>query len=85
MISVHPIPAFNDNYIWALIDQEQGCCIVIDPGDATPVKSFLKEHKLHLLAVFVTHHHQDHTGGIAPLIAEHPCPVYAGEKVNITD
>ena len=30
------IPAFQDNYIW-LLDDRQGRCIIVDPGEAQPV------------------------------------------------
>ena len=35
ILSIFPIPAFQDNYIW-LIDTNEGY-IVVDPGDANPV------------------------------------------------
>ncbi len=78
MITVHPIPAFNDNYIWTIINREQGCCVVVDPGDATPVHAFLKSEKLSLVAIFVTHHHPDHTGGVSALQSAFDCPVFGG-------
>ena len=31
-----PLPAFDDNYIWAL-EADDGSTIVVDPGDAQPV------------------------------------------------
>ena len=40
MLNVHPIPAFTDNYIWAIVYGNS--CVVIDPGDSDPVFSFLK-------------------------------------------
>lgn len=64
-ISIHPIPAFNDNYIWCIHDDKHA--VVVDPGDATPVLSYLRENALKLAAVLITHHHHDHTGGIAKL------------------
>jgi hydroxyacylglutathione hydrolase len=60
-----PIPAFNDNYIWMLHD----CCraLVVDPGDAQPVLTALRQRGLTLEAILVTHHHGDHTGGVNKL------------------
>lgn len=59
------LPAFSDNYIWMLHDGQQA--IVVDPGDAAPVHSALDAQGLALRAILVTHHHADHTGGIAGL------------------
>jgi hydroxyacylglutathione hydrolase len=68
MLTITPIPAFNDNYIWAIHDQARGRnVVVVDPGDSVPVEAFLATHELALSAILITHHHADHTGGIAAL------------------
>lgn len=41
--------------------------VVVDPGDAQPVFKALQSLGLTLEAILVTHHHQDHTGGVAAL------------------
>jgi hydroxyacylglutathione hydrolase len=56
------LPAFTDNYIWMLHDGRQA--LVVDPGDAAPVKEALQALQLDLTAILVTHHHPDHTGGL---------------------
>ncbi|WP_261815750.1 hydroxyacylglutathione hydrolase [Vibrio gallicus] len=66
MLVVKSIPAFNDNYIW-LIHNNQGQCAVVDPGDHQPVIEYLQSHQLTLTQVLVTHHHPDHIGGVAAL------------------
>jgi hydroxyacylglutathione hydrolase len=68
--TVFPIPAFTDNYIWCVHNQEHA--VVVDPGDAQPVLEYLKTHDLTLAAVLITHHHRDHTGGISKLVSAHP-------------
>lgn len=60
-----PLPAFQDNYLWLLHDGQRA--LVVDPGDAGPVRAYLAEHGLQLDAILVTHHHQDHTGGVDAL------------------
>ena len=80
-LSIVPIPAFADNYIWALVSN--GHCVVVDPGDAAPVASFLADRELILDAILVTHHHADHVGGVDTLLTRWTVPVYgpAGEQV----
>ncbi len=63
MLTIKSIPAFNDNYIW-LVQNDDNRCAVIDPGDASPVIEDLKDHDLILEAILITHHHNDHIGGI---------------------
>ena len=75
------IPAFTDNYIWAICHEDQ--CVVVDPGDATPVARFLEEKQLTLAAILVTHHHPDHIGGIAALTKERDIPVYGPARETI--
>jgi len=67
-ITVTPIPAFNDNYLW-LIENETECWVV-DPGDGAAVKKALEVKQRALTGILVTHHHQDHVGGIALLRTE---------------
>ncbi len=68
MLSVTPIPAFSDNYIWLLRQDTTPDVCVVDPGDATPVIDLLEREGLTLSTVLITHHHQDHTGGLGELI-----------------
>jgi len=43
--------------------------LVVDPGDAQPVLEALQQLGLQLETILVTHHHPDHTGGVAALRA----------------
>lgn len=76
------LPALTDNYIWLLHDDE-GNALVVDPGDAQVVEQALAVHQLRLCAILLTHHHPDHTGGMAALRARHDVPVYgpADERI----
>ena len=62
-----PLPAFADNYIWLMQHQHQA--LVVDPGDARVVLEQLDSAPgLQLDTILVTHHHPDHTGGLAQLV-----------------
>lgn len=80
MLQVHPIPAFDDNYIWALQAPGSNLIAVVDPGDALPVEQWLTENSASLAAILVTHHHADHTGGIQTLLNRHDVPVYGSHN-----
>jgi hydroxyacylglutathione hydrolase len=60
-----PLPAFNDNYIWMLHDGQRA--LVVDPGDSQVVFEALARLGVQLVAILVTHHHHDHTDGVAEL------------------
>ncbi|MEX1166881.1 MAG: hydroxyacylglutathione hydrolase [Hydrogenophaga sp.] len=61
----HPIPAFSDNYIWAWHDGQRAA--VVDPGETGGVLAWLKAEGVALDTILITHHHPDHTGGVATL------------------
>jgi len=69
MLAIEPIRAFTDNYIWCLHNGREAW--VVDPGEAAPVATFLRQRSLTLVGILITHHHADHTGGIAALSASH--------------
>lgn len=75
-VSVTPIPAFDDNYIWCMHRNRQA--VLVDPGEAEPARQFLRDAGIELTAVLVTHHHYDHVNGIAELLAEWPQAVVIG-------
>ena len=81
-LTIDPIHAFNDNYIW-LIYNEQRRAFVVDPGDAAPVQKMLAKHNLNLEGILITHHHADHTGGLLTLKKATGCTVYGPDNPNI--
>lgn len=82
MFIATPLPAFSDNYIWALSLPDSSSVVVVDPGDAQVVLDYLKENNLQLSAILVTHHHPDHTGGISKIqqSLSQPISVYGPEN-----
>lgn len=79
-IDVQLLPIFNDNYVFMITRPESKNCVVVDPGDADPVRIFLTKHDLTLEAVLLTHHHPDHIGGALELKEQWNIPVYAPLK-----
>lgn len=68
----------GDNYAY-LLPLGAGRCLVIDPGQASPVLAALQEKRLIPQAVFLTHGHADHAGGVAALGAVYSgLPLYSG-------
>lgn len=81
-INVSPIPAFSDNYLW-LIEDGNSNAVIVDPGDATPVLKVLREKSLNLVGILITHHHNDHIGGINELLKHYQVPVYGPDTKRI--
>ncbi len=78
-----PLRAFNDNYIWTIRDATRA--VVVDPGDAQPVLDYLAAENLELLAIVITHHHQDHIGGVARLVQGRTIPVYGPHDPRVPE
>jgi len=77
-----PLPAFEDNYIWTLRD-DAGRALVVDPGEAGPVLSAAAEG-LQPAGILLTHHHNDHIGGVGALLERWPdLPVVAPDDERI--
>lgn len=85
MNKIIAIPAFKDNYIWAVHSLHEQAIVVVDPGDAAPVLAYLQTKNLDLHAILITHHHFDHSGGI-PILKEHfpEVKVYGPSNETIT-
>lgn len=70
---IETVPCLKDNLSYLIVDIEQGEAIAIDPGEAAPFFRHIKQLEAHFLkplelkAVLTTHHHHDHTDGLADL------------------
>jgi hydroxyacylglutathione hydrolase len=79
-----PLPAFDDNYIWALQAADERA-VIVDPGEAEPVLR-AAEQGLRPAAILLTHHHGDHIGGVSALLQRWPgLPVYGPKDERIPE
>ncbi len=78
-------PCLKDNFGVLIHDPASGATASIDAPEAAPVEAALKKTGWRLTDILVTHHHGDHTAGIAELKAHHKCRVVAprGEAQRI--
>ncbi|TMJ96058.1 MAG: hydroxyacylglutathione hydrolase [Alphaproteobacteria bacterium] len=81
----HLFLCLKDNYGVLLHDPANGATAAIDAPEAAPVETALKTTGWLLSDILVTHHHADHTGGIAELKERYGCRVVAprGEAARI--
>jgi hydroxyacylglutathione hydrolase len=82
MLSIEPIKAFEDNYIWLLTTNEGS--IVIDPGESSKIKSLIDNNEIDLKGILITHHHYDHTNGLNDLSDNGMLDIYGPEN-NIVE
>ena len=80
MLSVEPIKAYTDNYIW-LVSTNEGS-IVVDPGESKEILNLIDTNEIDLKGVLITHHHYDHTNGLLDLTNKMNLEVYGPKKIE---
>src|SRR5271169_7031844 len=73
-------PCLTDNFGVLIHDPGSGATASIDAPEAAPVEAALAATGWKLTDILVTHHHGDHTGGIAELKQRHHCRVVAPRR-----
>uniref|UniRef100_A0A0A1XB86 hydroxyacylglutathione hydrolase n=1 Tax=Zeugodacus cucurbitae TaxID=28588 RepID=A0A0A1XB86_ZEUCU len=66
------LPARVNNYMYLITDLPTGCTAAIDLSDNKLLFEILKKENLKLSFAFITHHHEDHSGGTQELSAAYP-------------
>jgi hydroxyacylglutathione hydrolase len=71
-VTAQPVPILSDNYAWLLRDSGTGAVAIVDPADAKPIIAALEQAGGRLDLILLTHHHQDHIGGVDEVRARFP-------------
>jgi hydroxyacylglutathione hydrolase len=64
------IPCLSDNYAYLVMDGPRAA--IVDPSEHAPVLEVVKREGVKLEAIWLTHHHWDHIGGVDGILAAHP-------------
>ncbi|MDA3800264.1 MAG: MBL fold metallo-hydrolase [Kiritimatiellae bacterium] len=64
-ITIHAIPVLNDNLVYLVCRED--AALLVDAGEAAPVKAMLESEQLRLTGILSTHRHGDHTAGLSKL------------------
>ncbi|MGR3495495.1 hydroxyacylglutathione hydrolase [Citreimonas sp.] len=72
-IDIVTVPCLSDNYAYLLNDGTT--TFLVDAPEAGPIIDALDERNWSLDTILITHHHHDHVGGVADLVARYGCTV----------
>ncbi len=62
---------------YLVIDETTGSAVLVDPGaDGAEVVGMVRESGARLEAIWLTHGHIDHIGGVAEVLRHYPVPVW---------
>ena len=68
-LTLRAIPCLSDNYAYLVHDPDSGETAVIDVPETAPILEALKAEGWSLGHILITHHHNDHIGGVEDLRA----------------
>ncbi|UJR83770.1 hydroxyacylglutathione hydrolase [Sandaracinus amylolyticus] len=84
-LEVLTVPLLRDNYGYLLVDRDAGRAVAVDPSTHEAVLELLDRERLALDAIWCTHHHWDHVGGIPGLLARFPDAAVLGSAHDATN
>lgn len=62
---------------YLVVDEAAGCAVLVDPGaDGAELVEMVRESGVRLEAIWLTHGHIDHIGGVAEVLRHYPVPVW---------
>lgn len=68
-LTLKPVPCLRDNYAYLIHDSDSGATAVVDVPEAEPIQRALAQAGWTLSDILITHHHDDHIGGVEALRA----------------
>lgn len=68
-LEIVTVPCLSDNYAYLAHEPSSGATAVVDVPDVAPIQSALAAKGWTLTDILITHHHNDHIGGVAALQA----------------
>ncbi|MGH7789887.1 MAG: hydroxyacylglutathione hydrolase [Candidatus Binatia bacterium] len=71
-MQVVPVSQLMDNYAYLVVDETSGQAGIVDCAEPDAVLGAVAHAGVTLSAILPTHHHYDHVGGNAALLAAHP-------------
>jgi hydroxyacylglutathione hydrolase len=77
---IRTVRALKDNYCYLVYAPDSKVAAVIDPSEAAPVMTALRDLGLSLGLILNTHHHHDHVGGNVELQKQWKCSVYCSTR-----
>jgi hydroxyacylglutathione hydrolase len=78
-----PVTAFEQNCSVIWCPQTLQAAVVDPGGDLPKIEAVLKQHKLVLSMILLTHAHIDHAGGTAALSRQHGVPIIGPQAEDI--
>jgi hydroxyacylglutathione hydrolase len=79
-MKIEIIPCHFDNFSYLLVCEETGKAAIVDPAEYYPISQVIRKMGVELVAIYCTHHHADHIGGLAEFCEESPNLEVAGFK-----
>ena len=66
------LPCSFDNYGYLIFCEETGEAAVVDPAEFYPLFCEIESAGVQMRAIYCTHHHAYHNGGLEDLLGEFP-------------